>query len=139
MSAWSVFMLISVKNLGAPSIAEGFRLSIKYRDIKTETRPTFIPDGYTLTGEDGKTLAKFTRNEAIYEKTITPIPKGALVRGWLRYHVTNIPDSVRHLSGLIYTVHFTDITDKEYATTYTSTGIKSEPTYLPGSEQPFFK
>jgi hypothetical protein len=49
-----------------------------------------------------------------------------------------LTDDDRKQIGIKYTVHFTDVTDKDWTASYTTTGIQTDsPHYLPGTEQRF--
>ena len=64
-NATLLFMLISIRNSGAPSMVEGFNLSAKGNNINlTGVIPTFIPEGFHLS-LNKQEIAKFSRNEAL--------------------------------------------------------------------------
>jgi hypothetical protein len=133
-----VFILMSVKNLGAPSVVEGWKIHIKSDAIDLNDIPTFIPDGFTLHSTGGNVVAKFNRNDAIYEKTIKPVERGGLVRGWLRFNLTGIPAERIRKAGTKISVSFEDVLKRQYTATRNITGEPSgKPTYMPGAEQPF--
>lgn len=137
LNAISLFMMASVRNIGAPTVVEGWSLDIEYGGAKFLPIQAFIPDGYRLFDEGHRVVATFRRQDALYEKTASPVPTGGLERGWLRYIVKGLRDEDRHKSGIKYTLHFSDVRGKAYTAVQISTGQKSPPQYLPGAEQPF--
>ncbi len=133
--AW---LVMSIRNIGAPSIVEGFTLRIKSQDLDLSIRPTFIPEGYQLIGEEGKPIAVFSRKDAIYEKTVEPVGRGGLVRGWLRYDFKGVEAEKVRETGTKWTISFNDVLNRPYTAVRQMTGGPSgEPQYFPGAEPRF--
>lgn len=80
-----VLLLASISNTGTPSVAEDFRLSIRYGNTRIDGVGRAIHAGLTHTLPSGKTISIDT-SEALYEKSVHPIPQGGRIRGWLHYY-----------------------------------------------------
>ncbi len=136
-----VFFQVSIKNLGAPSIADSFLVTIEKGDLKRTTQPIFIYDGYTVTGgSDKHVIAKFKRGDALYEKTSSPIERGDKKTGWLLVEFEGINHEQMSGPGRKFVVQCSDVTgEKIYATRIIGQGtiLSNRPLYFPGSEQPF--
>ena len=127
-------MLVDIRNLGTPSVAVGWRLSIKLSSESILTsNPSLIPDNFELR-EEGKKLAKFNQTHRLEEKAMTPIQQGALMSGWLKLDFPNI--NPEQFSKAIKTLYVQDILRKEYSTTSDPRFHREEPlgkSYFPGS------
>jgi hypothetical protein len=135
-----VFLLVSIKNLGSPSIADSFLVTVEKGELKKTERLVFIPDGYTVTGgTDSHVIATFKRGDALYEKTASPIERGDKKTGWLMVDFKGIRNDEISGPGVKFTVQCSDVTGKLIYTVFTTNDTSgSEPlTYFPGSEQPF--
>ena len=113
-----IFINLGVKNLGAPSIAYEWKLSAigsNWRDEKI--LPTPIPDGFRI-GKEGQTdiIAIFSESNRLEEKTMTPLQKGSLVNGWLRF---DFPGKQREdLDNATKIVYVHDVLDNESSITF---------------------
>lgn len=137
LKASQIFILMSVKNIGAPSIVEGWGLNIKSESLSLQAvHPTEIREGLALRDPDGKPLAVFHKTDAIYEKTVKPIERGGMVRGWLLFTLEGIASREIRKPGTTITVFFQDVLDTTYEASLKD-GVIGPPMYLPGAEQPF--
>lgn len=132
-----LFIYMAVGNAGAQSVAEGWTLRIESTNLDVTIRPTHIPDEFSLYDGSGRTITTLHGRDAIYEKAMTPIERGRIIRGVLRYIVEGIPADRIRTPGNKLTVAFDDFLGNSYAASYTYTGNKIPPMYLPGSGQPF--
>ena len=138
MNAAQIFIHMSVRNGGAPSSLEGWRLNIKSAFVTLlNIRPTIIPDGFTLTSSTRKPIATFHKDHTIYEKAVKPIQRGGLETGWIRFVISEIPAEEIRKPGTRVTVTFRDIWGTQYEASRDMTGESDQPMYIPGSEQPF--
>lgn len=141
-----IYLLMTVRSLGSPSIAEGWRLKIKSDTRDLNLVPTLIPDSHPILAFDKesdkfKEIAVFKHSDGIYDKAIIPIERGALIRGWLRYVIQDIPYEEIQKEGTKLIVTFEDITRRSYEAVYImknkdDPGDK-KPSYFPGAGQPF--
>jgi len=132
-----VFVVVSIKNDGAPSIAQAFQMRIKADSYDATERPTFIPEGFKLIGEGGKILAEFHEADTWQRKAETAITQGVRVRGWLRFVFKGISaDQLQTAKNRIREVYFKDIKDQEYTVT-DKTLDTSGILYYPGAGTPF--
>jgi hypothetical protein len=133
-------MMVSVKNLGAPSIAQGFHLSLVLPDkTHREYMPFFIPEGYKLTdtGPPTERVLTFKRSMALEDRTSLPIQSGALVRGWVKFELTDVQEDV--FGNSKRRILFRDILDRECVATDITDHGKPGKNILafPGIEQPY--
>jgi hypothetical protein len=113
-----IFLQISIRNVGAPSIAEKFALHIKSGDVEYHDAPTPLPDEYASIPVGKSTKVTFRRQDAIDVKTLKPVERGGLERGWLRFIVLdNELDFIRQ-PGMKYTVSFADVAGTSHAVDY---------------------
>jgi hypothetical protein len=139
LQATTLLVLLSIRNSGSPTMVEGYRLTLEWAESnKAEVIPTFIPEGYRLFDNHNHTVATFNRGDGIYEKTINPIPKGGIVRGWLMYRITQFNTQEMHrMSGIHFTVTFSDVNGREWTAVDISSGESVVPLYHPGAGLPF--
>jgi hypothetical protein len=131
-----MLFIVSVSDLGAPSIVKSWHLRMdvlggRSRTASTQALPQTImfnlPQGPTvLYGEDG-----------IYNKTITPIPTGGRVSGLLMF---SFPDDLTNEElwrlGNKYTIIFEDVRNKEYSVSAVQDGKPIKFPYVPGLRHP---
>jgi hypothetical protein len=105
-----VFVQLSVRDVGAPSIAEKYRLHIKTGNFEGSVGYAEIPNGYTLAPADKTQSLTFSPQESLVEKTAKRIEYGDAQRGWVRFPIqmSNVtPDELRR-PGIKYTVTLSD-------------------------------
>jgi hypothetical protein len=113
-----VLIRLSVRNTGAPSIAEGFELAIRSGNFEAHDNPKEIPKDYTLLPVDKSPKITLNPQEMISRTAPNPIARGSLERGWLRFMFTNTQPERIWRPGMKYTVSFADISGKTYSTDY---------------------
>jgi hypothetical protein len=137
-----IFILLAIRNLGEPSIAENFKLQIKSNNLDiVKNNPTSIPSGHKLK-EGRDVLAVFGSDENIADKTIKPIEHNGIVRGWLAYvvpEVSNVEGASKfYEAGTKYTVTFQDVAGNPWTATREITGNRATEDYrYPGATMPF--
>jgi hypothetical protein len=95
--------LLYIKNLGTPSVAFNWRLSIKLSSESILTTiPTRIPDAFNIIGQG---VAKFNQTNRMEDKTMAPIQQGGLIGGWLRFDFSNINSDQLHKATKTLYVH----------------------------------
>ncbi|MFL6335305.1 MAG: hypothetical protein ACJ754_18490 [Pyrinomonadaceae bacterium] len=120
-----IFVVLSVLNGGAPSIAENYKISIKGNDIQVKdigAKVSNTPGGveYTVTPVDRSSKVIFRRQDSLVERTGVPIQPGAKVEGWLRFEVEMPEATPEFISrpGITYTVSFNDVADRTCSAEY---------------------
>lgn len=108
-----VFVLVSVRNAGAQTIAENYKLHIQASDIECKATPTPLPKGYPIKPSDKAPTTTFDQAGSLIEKTNKHIESGDMVQGWLRFalgtpEATPSPDLIRR-PGVKYTVTLSDV------------------------------
>jgi len=134
LDAGIVFLNIILKNLGAPSIAHGWKLNIKSPSINIDSIvPTLISDGLKLFDENNKLLARFTAGNRMEERAMKPIAKNDMASGWLWFIFPRIHQ--KQLKGATVTLFVQDILDHEYCYSFilNQPPNKGELFYYPGS------
>jgi hypothetical protein len=137
INAAQVFVLLRVRNVGAPSIVEGYTLHVKSKDLDLQSRPFFIPENWTA---HSNTLeVHFTRDMVFEDKAAKPIERGGRIAGWLRYVFEGMKAEHLHRIGTVYTLDFTDVLGNPYTATYTVDKEASDDQffYNPGAGAPF--
>jgi hypothetical protein len=65
-----------------------------------------VQNGTTLTLRDG--LVRLVSSDGLYEKTLVPIPRGGLARGWIRFFVKCKQPTELFSTGSQWMVSFED-------------------------------
>jgi hypothetical protein len=132
-----VFVVVSIKNDGAPSIAQGFRMRIKADAYDVTVGPTFIPKGFRVRDKDHKLIADFDQAEKWQDKAEIPVTQGVKLRGWLLFVFKGVSSKqVQNATDRIREIHFRDINDQPY--TVTDKTLDTPGMYFyPGAGTPF--
>jgi hypothetical protein len=128
-----IFLILSIRNIGAPSIAERYTLIVESSGQTFSGENTQIPDKVRLEGSGGLGVTVH-KGDAMYEKTLKPIPRGGMERGWLHFVFRGIPMGL--LEGKKMTVGFVDVSGREYSVSHEGKSEPGEPMYYPGTEPP---
>lgn len=141
-----VFIFLSIRNEGAPSIAEAWSLKLdrssEHKEIKASMFPEFqTQDSMTIPEPDG--IFRLRLDDILYEKAIrTPIQRGALVSGWTIFIEPTmglekeLMDTKRPFT---WTVIFHDVAGREHRTepsTFSVSYSKGKRRYHPGTLNP---
>lgn len=128
-----LFVLLKIRNLGAPTSIEGFGLHIATRSVaRDNVRPSHIQAPMTFHAPN---MLPIQPNEAIYEKEIYPLVSGGMVRGWLMYLLDGLRSDILREEDMNLAVKFSDVRGKEYIAKYDYSrlsGPSSDPMYYPG-------
>jgi hypothetical protein len=143
-----LFVDLDVRNSGgAPSVAEGFRLTVLLpKRESTNAEPISFSDEYKCSFlHKGKPwLLDLKRPQLISEKTTKAIPIGEAPRGWAAFRLHGIPPN--HLQATNVVLSFVDVTGtRVYVTNGVSKGkpSSSQPLddlaeVMPGAENIFY-
>lgn len=131
-------IIASIRNTGAPSIAEKFTLTVhppKGGLIKGILQ--FYPDNFVLKYSTDKTEILYGKDALDY-KAAEPIPRGGMVRGHLFYLFPKFPLQSIELPGVKLELSFADVLGKNYAviTPEFTGGKESTIVVFPGMERP---
>lgn len=96
----AIYVLVTIRNQGAPSIVEGYQLHVNSKDSSVTANPVLLPEAHTITDTANGQSFTIHGDEALYEKTTVPIERGGQRRGWLLYYLPNI--SVKELLPPMY-------------------------------------
>ena len=135
----TLLMIATIYNSGAPSFADGYRLTIKVPGMANDiiAAPQVLPERMTLKNEDGSS-ATYYGEDALYNKTTaTPIPTGGMVRGILWFIVPNVNRDTIRQPDTQFILSFTDALNEEH-TVERRAGVfsGSAPLYIPGLKPP---
>jgi hypothetical protein len=132
-----VFILLTIRNTGSPSVATSWWLHLKSKDLDLTIPPTQLPDEFKTTDQNGYPVV-FHGKEAIYEKAMQPIQRGSIVRGWAGYIVQGVTLKQLSSSETEYTVTFFDVIKRPHTVSMKIGDLAPRtPRYYPGAEQPF--
>ncbi len=135
-----VFVLFSVLNGGSPSIAEGFRLNIKSRELDITNAPVFIPEPINL-WKNGEKIGIFTPEDSLFEKIARPIERGGFVKGWMPFIFWGITSAQINSPDTTLSISFADITGQLHTVVRKSDDSGKDDISLlkpiPGATQPF--
>lgn len=102
-------LVASVRNSGAPTVAEGFSATITLQDnTEISTEPIVLPSKMTLSAPGWN--EEIFGEDALYAKTLNPIVSGSVVRGRLLFFIRgwSNADLNKRLAGASIAVHFMD-------------------------------
>lgn len=126
-----VFLNCTVKNLGAPSIADRFSCWIEREGaVYAGEMLTFPEKDFTLRFDNAPSII-IGRSDAIYNKTIRPIPQGGQERGWIYFIVRGLEKPSVLAIGSTVHLKMEDVEGTVIATQYQVTGAPSFPRYHP--------
>ncbi len=131
-----LFFMISIRNTGAPSVVEKWRLSLTIPgQSPVIIAPHRIPEIRSLLMQAGATGVNLQDEEEICEKTVTPLVSGGLVRGWIVFMcpTESLPETTNA------ELFFADVRGKQYSTSVElkNTQGSNASMFLPGTNQPF--
>ena len=128
----AVFLTVSVRNLGAPSVAEQWHFDVTipgkgvFRGWGIHTLGSFV-----FQHSSGEPLL-FKGSEAIQEKTAIPIPTGGMVRGFLLGIIQGVLKDQAFHEGTKIEVFYADVKGTELRTERTMGPEKTGPMFYPG-------
>ena len=138
-----ILMIVGLRNIGTPSIAENWKLSVIVAGSKQriETKGVNLPANAAISVHDvvtGKAVV-YAGADALYNKTVfTPIPAGSLVRGVLLFLIDGATEAVLTSPGTRYHLDFADVLEKSYSVVFTWPAVINRDTgYIAGLAQVF--
>ena len=139
------FIVATISNLpsGAPTVVKNYTLIITLpsgKQVKGEAYD--VPP--TVTIHTGKVPRTFYREDALYDKTMKPIPSGGEETGLLLFQIPSMPPSSTDQAppelmqpGARYTLGFVDVAKKPYSCTFDVTTLVPDIKYVPGMKRPY--
>jgi len=135
-SKTGIVVSATISNLGAPTIAKVWTLLVILPDGRQMTPlREMIPKTIVFYTHRGP--RRFYQQDALYNKTLTPIPTGGAESGILLFVApagTTTQDIFQ--PGTKIVLGFYDVANKPYSCSHTSTGVQSEFQYVPGTRPP---
>jgi hypothetical protein len=137
----AVIILGDVSNLGAtPTIADNWHLKVisPAGEQLFDGMPLAILEGKPFSFAFGSTIFSYNPSDALYKKTVTPLPQGAKVTGFL---IFAMPDTLKGQMitkvGTRLVVYCSDVFGNEIHGEHAITGkrVNGWP-YLPGINPP---
>lgn len=133
-----IFVLMSIKNDGAPSAVEGWKLGIKSATLNVSgVRYLRIPAEWPV-GQNGQLAVVFHDKDCLYEKAAKPTQRGEILNGWLPFAIPGDHwHEIIHGKPLV-TITFMDYADHSYEASLAIQGPQI-PRSLPGAEVGFVR
>jgi uncharacterized membrane protein len=133
----AVTLIVSIRNVGSPTIVEGWELSVDLPGGKALTAERHeVPDGLLVPRGDG-TSWTLHGVDALYHKTeVTPIATGGMQRGVLLFTLSGVKREVVAIAGTTYTLRYKDVIGKQYSNAAQFSGQLQPLQYLPGLTSP---
>jgi hypothetical protein len=120
-----VFIRLSVRNTGSPSVVDKYALHIKSAAFESKSAADDMPPEYVLPAAGTTPRVTIRSQDALTQKTVRPVQSGDMETGWLRFSVQcpgprykECPDFLRK-RGMTYTVFFSDVGGKRYSAAHT--------------------
>ena len=119
VTAVSFTFNLAIRNSGAPTIVDGYRIRVIHEDKATYATLMVFPEEKLVMQAAEPTTPAFIlrRADAIFEKTTSPIPAGGKVSGWIIGTVTGRTYDELTSSGTKVIVEFQDINRKNHQIT----------------------
>lgn len=132
----SVVLVVSLRNSGMPTVAEGWSLAATLPNGESaKGTPLFLPDKLTLSGPTGEIAYQGT--DALYDKAIKgPIVFGGMVRGVLWFAFPSVPIDAFNQPGTTLVLSCVDVLGKKHSAVRKIGAFSGSPRYLPGLESP---
>ena len=127
------FVVLGITNLGTPSIATNFRLSVKVGGATYESERVAVPDTVKLNVRGREVI--YYGSDSLFEKGLAPIPLGGYTAGIMYFVFPTLPpDAVRN-QILDYHLSFVDATGHEYSKDIKPSLVSEEVRNFPGVRQ----
>jgi len=123
---------VLIRNTGTPSIADNFSLNLQTPDGEVfEGRIEVIKDGTKIPDDDGSRRDSpgviLNSSDTIFNKTLTPIPNGGKVIGYLRASFPLINRKLVQQTGNTFTTSFQDVYGKSHSASLMFGELKPTP------------
>jgi hypothetical protein len=134
--ALSLFLVINVTNLGAPSIVTDYKLIIEIPGREPlRLLPTHPGRTLTLTQDDGRSTT-YSSEEAIYDKTAErPVPTNGSEKGFLWFIVRGVTRQDLHKDGVTFKLLYKDARGTPYSLSFVTGGIEMPLQHYPGMKE----
>lgn len=129
-----IILIVSVRNVGAPTAVEGWSLSVTpLGGASFVMEHMAIPETLTIFSDKGEDTVILYGQNALYNKTLSPIPTGGMQRGILWYRFPQgIDKDMLTRTGTKFAVFCSDILGKQYTIEGTWKGKTNPIRYSPG-------
>lgn len=137
-SSVGIFITAHLRNTGSPSIADSWRLEVVLSsEQRIFPRSTAITEPKYLHLGDGQDESALTiqPGQALYEKCMTPIPSGGIMRGHLMFMQEGIKTA--DLGDAQFILFCTDVNGKEVYADFSYSGQpqRHKKIYYPGLDK----
>lgn len=122
-----ITMNISLKNLGAPSAVEQWRFEFAIDQMTIEGQ-LLRPDKWRMRVPNGE--IEITSDDLIENRALTPVARGAIVRGWLLValpYFISLEEARNHNNT--FSLFYSDVFEREYALTDLNFGEAADGFY----------
>lgn len=125
---------VSIRNIGTPSIADNYRIFMinNGKEYICQLRTMLTPALVLQNANPAIPPVSISPSDIISEKTITPIPTGGQVRGWLVSIIPGLPNSEINRSTLVIRTEVEDVVGVNYSALFEYRGKPPDlPAYYP--------
>ncbi len=126
-----MFVLMSIRNTGAQSIAGAWSLTLKGNGMDKTVPAAYLGERKHLSGESVQGVLRV--EDTLYEKTQQPIPHNGIVSGWLVFVIEGAKVGSADVPGTKFTISFRDVYGKIYEASDEFTATPSPLMYVPGA------
>jgi hypothetical protein len=131
--------LLTINNTGAPSILEGWKLSVVSHHYNvSQLSPQFIQDKIVLPMQNGQPTVTIRGSDALYDKAETkPVATGDHVRGWLCFILAGADAKQLREDKARIEIQFVDVNGKSHSVSHAlGEGKLNTLGYYPGVSFP---
>jgi PBP1b-binding outer membrane lipoprotein LpoB len=124
----AVSLVVSVRNAGALSIAQGWSLEVNSpsRRVPTVVEPVHVSGNVEMPGSNG-TKADLAKEDLVLKTAQAPIVKGGRVKGILTFVLIKTSENELSNNNTSFTVHFKDSQSNLYQTPKSVIGRRAQP------------
>jgi hypothetical protein len=123
----TAFIIMNIRNTGHPSIVEGWKIYAVLADGRRVEGTKELIGERKLSDQSGPTTILIpsqppppaptrviTEADALYRKSLVPIPQGGMIRGWLVASFSGVTQADLSASGAKTVVEFADVWNRPY-------------------------
>jgi hypothetical protein len=137
LNATPIIMALSISNTGAQSIVRNWGLTVVLPSgDSVDAVPYLLPKVITINGDQGP--RKLYSEDAIYNKTINPIPTGGEQTGIIMFTLTKFTSTQVKQAGTKFILKFDDVIGTHYfcQSIMKASTVRGIPGYVPGLKTP---
>src|ERR1700683_4209500 len=132
ISGTFAIVFASIHNVGSPTSIENWHLAAVMADgSQTDATLAVLPPSMDFNMSNA--TFSIPNTDALYDKTMTPIPSGAIIRGVLFFVFENVHRATIEEPGTLFRLSFEDVTGRSRSADFVWTGLNNgQMGYIPG-------